>query len=165
VAAVVFGDGSSIDADMVVVTAGVRANLGLGVVSGLTVERAIVVDDQMRSVDDRDIYVIGECAQHRGKIYGLVAPLWEQANVLADHITDANPGAAYHGSRHTTKLKAAGVDVASMGIKHPERDDDEFVRSSEPRRGVYKSWWYATAGWSARRCSAMSRRSRSSPRA
>jgi nitrite reductase (NADH) large subunit len=139
VTGLVLKDGSVIDADMVVVTAGIRPNVGLGVVSGLTVERAIVVDDQMRSVDDPDIYVVGECAQHRGQVYGLVAPLWEQAGVLADHLTGADPDAAYHGSQMATKLKVAGVDVAQMGLKSPEREDDEFVRFSEPRRGVYKS--------------------------
>ena len=139
VTGVVLADGSVIDADMVVVTAGIRPNVGLAVVSGLTVERAIVVDDQMRSVDDPDVYVVGECAQHRGQVYGLVAPLWEQAGVLADHVTGADPDAAYHGSRNATKLKVAGVAVAQMGIKRPERDDDEFVRFSEPRKGVYKS--------------------------
>ncbi|MGH3771608.1 MAG: nitrite reductase large subunit NirB [Pseudonocardiaceae bacterium] len=139
VTGVVFADGRAIDCDMVVVTAGTRPNVGLGVVSGLTVERAIVADDQLRTLDDPDVYAVGECAQHRGAVYGLVAPLWEQARVLADHITGADPHAAYHGSRNATKLKVAGVDVASLGIKHPERDDDEFVRFSEPRRGVYKS--------------------------
>ena len=139
VTGVVLADGSVIDADMVVVTAGIRPNVGLAVVSGMTVERAIVVDDQMRSVDDPDVYVVGECAQHRGQVYGLVAPLWEQAGVLADHVTGADPEAAYHGSRNATKLKVAGVAVAQMGIKRPERDDDEFVRFSEPRKGVYKS--------------------------
>ena len=121
------------------VTAGIRPNVGLGVVSGLTVERAIVIDDQMRSVDDPDIYAVGECAQHRGEVYGLVAPLWEQAVVLADHVTGANPKAAYHGSRIATKLKVVGVDVASMGVKGPEKPDDEFVRFAEPKRGIYKS--------------------------
>ena len=139
VSAVVFKDGSAIDCDMVVLTAGIRPNVGLGVVSGLTVERAIVTDDQMRSVDDPDIYAVGECAQHRGEVYGLVAPLWEQAVVLADHVTGVNPKAAYHGSRIATKLKVAGVDVASMGVKGPEKPDDEFVRFAEPKRGVYKS--------------------------
>ena len=129
----------AIDCDMVVVAAGIRPNVDLGVVSGLTVERAIVVDDQMRSVDDPDIYAVGECAQHRGEVYGLVAPLWEQAVVLADHVTGANPKAAYHGSRIATKLKVAGVDVASMGVKGPEKPDDEFVRFAEPKRGIYKS--------------------------
>jgi nitrite reductase (NADH) large subunit len=139
VEAVILADGSVIETDMVVVTAGIRPNVGLGVVSGLTVERAIVVDDQLRTVDDPDIYAVGECAQHRGEVYGLVAPLWEQTDVLADHLTGVDPDAAYHGSRNATKLKVAGVDVASMGIQRPERDDDEFVRFSEPRRGVYKS--------------------------
>jgi nitrite reductase (NADH) large subunit len=136
---VAFADGSTIDCDMVVVTAGIRPNAGVGTVSGLTVERAIVVDDQMRSVDDDDIYAVGECAQHRGEVYGLVAPLWEQAVVLAEHITGTNPDAAYHGSRLATKLKVAGVAVATMGLKQPERDDDEFVQFSEPRQGVYKT--------------------------
>ena len=86
-----------------------------------------------------DVYAVGECAQHRGEVYGLVAPLWDQAKVLADHSPAPNPKAAYHGSRIATKLKVAGVDVASMGLKTPERDDDEFVQFSEPRRGVYKS--------------------------
>jgi nitrite reductase (NADH) large subunit len=134
-----FADGSRLPCDMVVMAAGIRPNVGLAVRAGLTVERAIVVDDQMRSIDDKDIYVVGECAQHRGQVYGLVAPLWEQTTVLADHLTDTNPRAAYHGSRTATKLKVAGVDVAAMGLKGPERDDDEFVQYSEPKHGVYKT--------------------------
>jgi nitrite reductase (NADH) large subunit len=134
-----FDDGSRLPCDMVVLAAGIRPNVGLAVRAGLTVERAIVVDDQMRSIDDDDIYAVGECAQHRGQVYGLVAPLWEQAIVLAEHLTGANPRAAYHGSRTATKLKVAGVDVAAMGVKSPERDDDEFVQYSEPKHGVYKT--------------------------
>ncbi|MBW0014564.1 nitrite reductase large subunit NirB [Mycobacterium sp.] len=137
--AIEFDDGSRLPCDMLVMATGIRPNVGLAMRAGLTVERAIVVDDHMRSIDDDDIYVVGECAQHRGQVYGLVAPLWEQAGVLADHLTGANPTAAYHGSRTATKLKVAGVDVAAMGVKTPERDDDEFVQYSEPRRGVYKT--------------------------
>ncbi len=128
-----------LDCDMVVVAAGIRPNVDLAVTSGFTVERAIVVDDQMRTMDDPEVYAVGECVQHRGAVYGLVAPLWEQAVVLADHITGADPAAAYHGSRTATKLKVAGVDVASMGVQEPERDTDEHIVFSEPRRGVYKS--------------------------
>lgn len=128
-----------IPADMVVVAAGIRPNVDLGVRSGLEVARGIVVDDRMRSTEDDRIHVVGECAQHRGETYGLVAPLWEQATVLADQLTGADPRAAYHGSRLATKLKVAGVDVASMGLQGPERDDDEFVQLYEPRRGSYKS--------------------------
>ncbi|GAB3839669.1 nitrite/sulfite reductase domain-containing protein [Dactylosporangium cerinum] len=133
-----FADGRVIPCDMVVVAAGIRPNTGLAEVSGLTVERGIVVDDQLRCLDEPDIYAVGECVQHRGETYGLVAPLWEQARVLADHLTGVNPKAAYHGSRTATKLKVAGVDVAAMGITTPA-PGDEFVVFSEPSRGVYKS--------------------------
>ena len=136
---IVFSDGSSIDCDMLVIAAGIRPNVGLAQRAGLTVERAIVVDDHMRSIDDDNVYVVGECAQHRGQVYGLVAPLWEQATVLADHLTGTDRTASYHGSRTATKLKVAGVDVASMGIKAPELEHDEFVQYSEPRHGVYKT--------------------------
>ncbi|MBV9515901.1 MAG: NAD(P)/FAD-dependent oxidoreductase [Mycobacteriaceae bacterium] len=138
-AGVEFSDGQRLSCDMLVVAAGIRPNVGLAQRAGLTVQRAVVVDDHMRCVDDDDIYAVGECAQHRGQVYGLVAPLWEQAIVLADHITGVNPRAAYHGSRMATKLKVAGVDVAAMGLKAPEHDDDEFVQYCEPKHGVYKT--------------------------
>lgn len=136
---VLFADGSRLDCDMLVIAAGIRPNVGLAQRAGLTVERAIVTDDHMRSIDDDDVYVVGECAQHRGQVYGLVAPLWEQAKVLADHLTGADLTSAYHGSRVATKLKVAGVDVASMGVKAPEYPEDEFVQYCEPKHGVYKT--------------------------
>ena len=139
VTGIAFDDGTVVPCDMVVVTAGIRPNVELAQVSDLTVERGIVTDDQMRCIDAPEIYAVGECAQHRGEVYGLVAPLWEQAVVLADHLTGANPDAAYHGSRLATKLKVAGVDVAAMGVKAPQRPDDEYVVVCAPQRGVYKS--------------------------
>lgn len=132
-------DRPDIECDMVVVAAGIRPNVEVAVTSGLPVERAIVVDDHMRVPDEEEIYAVGECVQHRGEVYGLVAPLWEQAAVLADHVTGANPKAAYLGTRAATKLKVAGVDVASMGLQGPERETDEHVVFSEPSRGVFKS--------------------------
>ncbi|WP_427129104.1 nitrite reductase large subunit NirB [Pseudarthrobacter sp. S9] len=132
-------DQPDVECDMVVVAAGIRPNVDLAVLSGLPVERAIVVDDQLRVLDEDDIYAVGECVQHRGEVYGLVAPLWEQAVVLADHITGADTSAAYLGSRIATKLKVAGVEVASMGLHGPERDTDEHIVFSEPSRGVFKS--------------------------
>jgi nitrite reductase (NADH) large subunit len=71
-----FTDDTTLEADMVVISAGIQANWEIAAGAGLSVERGIVVDDQMRCVDDRDIYAVGECAQHRGQTYGLVAPLW-----------------------------------------------------------------------------------------
>jgi len=139
VTGVTLREGRTIPCDVVVIAAGIRPNSDIALLSGFTVQRAIVVDDQLRTVDDPDVYAVGECAQHRGLVYGLVAPLWDQAKVLADHVTGTDPTSAYHGSRMATKLKVAGVNVASMGTVRPEREDDEFVVFSEPRRGVYKS--------------------------
>ncbi|GAA4989328.1 nitrite reductase large subunit NirB [Kineococcus glutinatus] len=144
VSGVVLADGRTLEADMVVVTAGIRPNAEVAAASGLLVERAVVVDDRMRCSDEDgevvpDVYAVGECVQHRGETYGLVAPLWEQAGVLADLLTGRDPDAAYHGSRTATKLKVAGVDVAAMGLPEPERVDDEFVVFSEPGRGVYQN--------------------------
>jgi nitrite reductase (NADH) large subunit len=133
-----FKDGDTLDCDLVVVAAGIRPNAEIGRGAGLTVERAIVVDNHMRSVDDMNIYVVGECAQHRGQVYGLVAPLWDQAKVFADHVTGADPDAAYHGSKLATKLKVMGVELASMGLTNPEHELDEVVLFSEARHGTYK---------------------------
>ena len=132
-------DDTTIDCDLIVVAAGIRPNSEVALTSGFTVERAIVVDDQLRTVDDDDVYAVGECVQHRGEVYGLVAPLWEQAAVLADVITGRNPDAVYLGSRTATKLKVAGVEVAAMGLTEPERETDEHIVFSEPGKGVFKS--------------------------
>jgi nitrite reductase (NADH) large subunit len=138
VTGVKLADGTVIECDVVVVAAGIRPNTQVAAESGLTVERGIVVDDQMRAAGEDDIYVVGECAQHRGDLYGLVAPLWDQAKVLADHITGKNTEAAYDGSKLSTKLKVAGIDVASMGLIAPESDDDEVIIYNEPKKGIYK---------------------------
>ncbi|MDD7939252.1 FAD-dependent oxidoreductase [Actinomycetospora lutea] len=139
VSGVRFTDGSELAADTVVVTAGVRPNVGLAAAAGLTTQAAIVVDDTLRSVDDEAVHAVGECAQHRGEVYGVVAPLWEQAAVLADVLTGADPAAAYRGSRLATKLKVAGVEVAQMGLRAPERSSDEVVRYAASGRGVHQS--------------------------
>jgi nitrite reductase (NADH) large subunit len=134
-----FVDGTDVDCDLLVVACGARPNTDLGLLAGLTVERGIVVDDQMRSLEDPRIYAVGECAQHRGQVYGLVAPVWEQATVLAEHLAGPNQGTAYQGSKIATKLKARGVEMAAMGLTTPQHPDDEFVQCSQPQRGVYKS--------------------------
>ena len=132
-----FKDGTSLETDMVVVSAGIRPIAEVASASGLTVEKAIVTDDQMRT-NDPNIFALGECVQHRGKIYGLVDPIWEMANVLADVITGDNPDAAYTGSKLGTKLKVMGVELASMGETKPASPTDEVVVYREPRKGVYK---------------------------
>jgi nitrite reductase (NADH) large subunit len=124
---------------MVVFATGIRPNVELAARAGLVVERGIVVDDAMRALDTDRVWSVGECVQHRGETYGLVAPLWEQANVLADRLTGVNPHAEYHGSKLATKLKVSGVELATMGLVEPTDERDEVVRFAEPRRGVYKT--------------------------
>lgn len=132
-----FTDGTSLDCDMVVVAAGIRPNVGLARDAGLMVNRGIIVGDDLQTNDDPSIYAVGECAEHRGRTYGLVAPLWEQTRVLADRLSGRNPNAAYHGSRVATKLKVMGIDLNVMG-DHEAHVDDEEIRYVEEIRGVYK---------------------------
>ncbi|HEY3862740.1 MAG TPA: hypothetical protein VGO59_12715 [Verrucomicrobiae bacterium] len=84
------------------------------------------------------VFAVGECVEHRGKLYGLVEPIWDQAKTLADVITGFNPAAGYAGSKPGTKLKVMGVELASMGETKPALPDDEVVVYREPSRGVYK---------------------------
>ncbi len=133
-----FADGTTLSCDMVVVSAGIRPNVSLALECGLTVERGIVVNDEMRCLNDANVYAIGECAQHRGQMYGLVAPLWEQARALADRLSGRSPLATYTGSRVSTKLKVMGIDLAVMGDREPSEPSDEVVTYSEPKRGIYK---------------------------
>ena len=133
-----FKDGTQLPCDMVVISAGIIPNSEVGAECGLTVKRGIVVDDQMRSIDDPSVFVVGECAEHNGKLYGLVAPLWDQGQVLADVITGQNSSAAYKGSKLATKLKVMGVDLASMGITEPRDEHDEVLHFAEPKKGIYK---------------------------
>ncbi|MGE0681702.1 MAG: nitrite reductase large subunit NirB [Candidatus Binatia bacterium] len=132
-----FKDGATLETDMVVVSTGIRPICEIAKDSGLTVERGIVCDDQMRT-NDPDIFAVGECVQHRGVIYGLVDPIWDQAATLADVITEKNPHAVYLGSKLATKLKVMGVQLASMGATQATRPEDEIVVYREPSRGVYK---------------------------
>jgi nitrite reductase (NADH) large subunit len=132
-----FDDGTMLDCELVVIAAGIRPNVELARTAGLTVARGVVVGDDLRSPDDDHIHAIGECAEHRGVCYGLVAPLWEQARVLADRLTGRNPGAEYPGSRVATKLKVMGVDLSVMG-DHEPRPGDEEIRYVEESSGVYK---------------------------
>ena len=130
-----FRDGTELRCDMVVLACGIVPNVELARKAALPVERAIVVDDGLQVAPH--IYAVGECAQHRGITYGLVAPVWEQARVLAQLLSGCNPGAHYQGSNVSTRLKVMGVELASMGEAR-EREGDEVVQYTETRRGRYK---------------------------
>jgi NAD(P)H-nitrite reductase large subunit len=138
VSGVRFADGSELACDMLVVAAGIRPNIELARAAGLHVNRGIVVGDDLACPAVDGVFAIGECAEHRGQLYGLVAPLWEQAQVLADRLTRRRTDALYVGSQLATKLKVAGLDVAVMGAKEPSEEHDEVVSYAEPSRGIYK---------------------------
>ena len=133
-----FRDGGSLDCEMLVISAGIRPNIDLARMSGLNIRRGILVNDDLSCRNDRDIYAIGECAEHRNKTYGLVAPLWDQARTLAERLTVEKSTSTYTGSKTSTKLKVMGVELAVAGDKEPMNDDDEVVSYVEPNRGVYK---------------------------
>lgn len=132
---VVFADGSEEEADLVVMAVGIRPNIELAKKIGLHCERGIVVNDTLQTYDPK-IYAIGECIEHRGLTYGLVAPLFEMAKVCANHLAEFGIG-IYEGSVTSTKLKVTGIDLFSAGdFMGDETTEDIVVRDAS--RGVYK---------------------------
>jgi nitrite reductase (NADH) large subunit len=134
---VILDDGTTLPADLLVLACGVRPRVDVAMASGLPVNRGIVVNDAL-ATEVPGIYAIGECAEHHGKTYGIVSPAWEQAAVLADVLTGRQPQARYRGSKLYTRLKVAGIDVASMGILEPELESDLVFQIIEERRNAYR---------------------------
>lgn len=130
-----FSDGTTLDADLVIMSVGIRPVTGIAKEAGLHVERGIVVDDYM-ATSAADVYAVGECAQHNKMIYGLVAPLYEQGKVLADLLTN-RPTDGYRGSTVSTSLKVSGCDLFSAGIIH-ERDDIKGIEAYNGLANSYK---------------------------
>lgn len=133
--AVQFKGGAVIDADLVVMAAGIRPNMELAAQSGLPCDRGILVNDTLQTYDPR-VYAIGECASHRGIAYGLVAPLFEQARVCANHLAQLG-FARYQGSVISTKLKVTGIDLFSAG-DFLGGEGTESIILSDPLGGIYK---------------------------
>jgi nitrite reductase (NADH) large subunit len=135
VRALEFKDGTVTKADLVVMAVGIRPNVELAKQAGLEVVQGIVVDDYLRT-SIADIYAVGECAQHRGVGYGLVAPLYEQGAVLAKHLSEVETP-PYEGSVVYTKLKVSGVDVFSAG-QFMDTDATKSIRIHDEFTGIYK---------------------------
>jgi nitrite reductase (NADH) large subunit len=136
VRAIEFKDGSEVAADLVVMAVGIRPNTELAEKMRLHVNRGIVVTDTLQTITDARIYSVGECAAHRGIAYGLVAPLFEQAKVAANHLAQFGIG-RYTGSLTSTKLKVTGIDLFSAG-DFQGGDGTEEIVMSDPFGGVYK---------------------------
>lgn len=126
-----FADGSELAADLVVVSIGIRPEVTLAKQLGVATQRGIVVADSMRTSHER-VWSVGECAEHAGVVYGLVAPILEQARVAADTLLGRD--GAYTGSIPSAKLKVAGIDLVSAG----DADGDTAAVVSDVANGTYR---------------------------
>jgi nitrite reductase (NADH) large subunit len=131
---VLLKDGTLIPASLVVMAVGIRPSVALARDAGLEIGRGIKVDDHMVT-SDPSILAVGECVEHDGNVYGLVAPLWDMCRALADGLTDRHSG--YRGSMTSTKLKVAGLDVFSAGDFSGGAGAEDIVLR-DASRGIYK---------------------------
>ncbi|MCR6632308.1 MAG: nitrite reductase large subunit NirB [Magnetospirillum sp.] len=129
-------DGREIPADLVVVAIGIRPNVDLAKAAGLDVNRGIRVGDDM-ATSDPDIYSVGECVEHNGQVFGLVAPLWEQAKVCAARLA-GDSVAAYATPPLSTRLKITGIDVFSAGQLAAADEADAEIVFRDVAKGIYK---------------------------
>jgi len=122
-------DGARVAGDLIILCCGTVPNVELARETGLDCARGVIVDDRLETSDER-IFALGECAEHRGALYGLVEPLWTQCRVLADRLTGIV--ARYEGSRVGTRLKVAGVNVVAVGERDARLGDDVIaVRAAD----------------------------------
>ncbi|RUS46151.1 nitrite reductase large subunit NirB [Cohnella sp. AR92] len=130
-----FADGTEIEADLIVMAVGIKPNVQIAKDAGLNVNRGIIVSDFMET-NDPNIYAVGECTEHRGIAYGLVAPLYEQGAVLAKRLSGVDTE-GYTGSITSTKLKVSGVDVFSAG-QYDEPAGTRSLKYQDEVDRVYK---------------------------
>jgi nitrite reductase (NADH) large subunit len=130
-----FDNGDEVAADLVVMAVGVRPNIELAKKAHLACDRGILVDDTLQSYDPA-IYAVGECVQHRRQTFGLVAPLWEQARICAQHIAEIGVS-RFSGAINATQLKVSGIEVFSAG-DFSEQANRESLVLADKRRGIYK---------------------------
>jgi ferredoxin-nitrate reductase len=132
--AVVLDDGEQLPADLVVVAAGIEPDVQLANAAGLEVGRGVIVDDELRA-SAPGVWAVGECAEHRGTVYGLWSPVLAQAKVAGASL--GGRPAAFHGAKSATTLKVSGVDLFCGGT-HRAEEGDEVVLSLDSRRGIYR---------------------------
>jgi nitrite reductase (NADH) large subunit len=135
ITAVNFDDDSQLECDLFILAIGVRPNMTLAQQAGVYCERGIVVNDTLQSYDP-SIYAVGECIQHRGDTFGLVAPLFEQAKVCANHLS-AHGAAEYITLPTATKLKVTGINLFSVGDFQGD-ENSESICFTDPAIGIYK---------------------------
>lgn len=134
---VVLNDGELLPADVVVVACGVRPRTDVARNSKIPVNKGIQINDTL-ATQVPGVYAIGECTEHAGVSFGLVAPAWEQATILAGLLTGTQPQARYRGSKPYARLKVAGVEVASFGVLEPSLETDRAIQVIEERDFTYR---------------------------
>lgn len=130
-----FSDGTKLAADLIVVAVGIRPNVAVAEKSGIATHRAIVVNDYLQT-NVQDVYAVGECAEHRGIVYGLVSPLYEQGKVLARTLCGL-PTEPYAGSIPFAQLKVSGVEMFSAGLIG-EQEAETAYQAYDGVRGTYR---------------------------
>ncbi len=135
VSAITFKDGTELETDIVIMAIGIRPNIQLAQGAGLQCEKGILVSDTLQTYDP-NIYALGECIQHRGGTFGLVAPLYEQAKVLTNHLSEHGV-AQYQTLPSATKLKVTGIHLFSVGDIQGD-DDCEYLIYRDKQQGIYK---------------------------
>jgi nitrite reductase (NADH) large subunit len=130
-----FSDGTSVDSNILIFATGIIPNKQLAIDAGLNTNKGIVVDDFL-TTSDESIFAIGECVEHSGNTYGLVAPLYEQAKVLAKKLAGKDTE-GYAGSTLSTRLKISGVDLFSAGDYLGDETTEELILLDE-KAGIYK---------------------------
>jgi nitrite reductase (NADH) large subunit len=133
---VCLADGRTIEADVVVLAIGIRPNIEVARAAGLQVNRGILVGDDM-CTSDPSIFAVGECIEHNGQVFGLVAPIWEQAKVCGARLA-GDQRVAYEPPPAFTSLKITGIDVFSAGALAAIDEADEEITLHDAHRGVYK---------------------------
>ena len=134
-------DGSLLPCDLLITAAGITPEITLAKTAGLAYERGILVNDQLQTTD-RHIFALGECCQHRGECYGLVAPVWEQAEILGRNLANQQrqpetAKSAYPGTRSATRLKISGIDLFSAGEVTPQ-EGAEVLCWNDPAQQHYR---------------------------
>jgi len=129
-------DGRDIPADLVVMAIGIRPEISLAKQAGLDANRGVVVGDDMRTTDPH-IYAVGECAEHRGQCFGLVAPLWDMAKICADRLAGID-APLFAAPKMSTRLKITGIDVFSAGVLAAADESEDEITFSDAAAGIYK---------------------------
>src|SRR5215213_6180704 len=133
---VILADGREVPADLVVLAIGIRPNIDLARAAGIDVNRGILVGDDM-GTSAPDVYAVGECIEHNGQVFGLVAPIWEQAKVCGARLA-GDSDAVYVPPPVFTSLKITGIDVFSAGALGAAEETDDEITLHDAKRGVYK---------------------------